>query len=125
MASSLRVLVVIAAALALMPIGGPTAATGSGLYGTVMKGPVRPVCSVDEPCDAPAQLTLVFSQGTKVLARVKSTGKGRYRIALTPGFYDVRATKKVGLTKLPKPHAVHVRAGHWDKINLYFDTGIR
>jgi hypothetical protein len=125
MASIPRILAGVAVALALMPLAGPRGATGSGLYGTVTKGPVRPVCSVDEPCDAPAQLTLVFSRDNQVVARAKSTDKGKYRIALAPGFYDVRATKKVGLTQLPKPHALHVRAGHWDKINLYFDTGIR
>lgn len=125
MASILRIVAGAAVALALMPLGGPSGATGSGLYGTVMKGPIHPVCSIDEPCDGPAQLTLVFSQDKQVIARVKSTDKGKYRIPLAPGFYDVRAAKKVGLTKLPKPHAVHVRAGHWDKINLFFDTGIR
>jgi hypothetical protein len=125
MASILRVAAGVGVAFALVPVGGPSGATGSGLYGTVKKGPVRPVCSVDQPCDVPAQLTLVFSQDGKVVARVKSTATGKYRIALAPGFYDVRATVKVGLTKLPKPHAVHVRGGHWDKISLFFDTGIR
>jgi hypothetical protein len=125
MASILRIAVGVGIAFSLTPVLGPSGATGSGLYGTVKKGPVRPVCSIDQPCDAPAQLTLVFSEDGKVVARVTSTEKGKYRIALAPGFYDVRSTVKVGLTKLPKPHAVHVRGGHWDKINLYFDTGIR
>ena len=51
--------------------------------------------------------------------------QGKYKIALDPGYYSVRTTAKIGLTKLPRPHAVHVRAGHWDRINLFFDTGIR
>jgi hypothetical protein len=125
MATVLRIAAGVGIAFALIPVIGPSGATGSGLYGTVTKGPVRPVCSIDQPCDAPAQLTLVFSADGKVVARVKSTEKGKYRIALAPGFYDLRSTVKIGITKLPKPHAVHVRAGHWDKINLYFDTGIR
>ena len=57
--------------------------------------------------------------------RVRTDKQGRYRIALPAGYYQVRSTVKIGLTKLPKPHSVHVRAGHWDKINLFFDTGIR
>ena len=125
MASILRIAAGVGIAFALTPVPGPSGATGSGLYGTVKKGPVRPVCSIDQPCDAPAQLTLVFSENGKVVARVKSAETGKYRIALAPGFYDVRSTVKVGLTKLPKPHAVHVRGGHWDRINLFFDTGIR
>jgi hypothetical protein len=68
---------------------------------------------------------LVFSKAGTEVARVRATAQGTYRIALAPGYYDVRATVKIGVTRLPKPHAVHVRAGHWDRINLFFDTGIR
>ena len=125
MAPILRFGATVAVALVLLPAVGPSGATGSGLYGSVRKGPVMPVCRQGVPCDAPAQVTLVFSQHGDVIARTKSTEQGKYRIVLAPGFYDVRATVKIGTTKLPKPHAVHVRAGHWDKINLFFDTGIR
>ncbi len=120
-----------AVALVLLPASAPVSATGSGLYGTVRKGPVKPVCQQGVPCDAPAQLTLAFSKTTPAGASyghqavVRTDTQGRYRIALDPGFYDVRATKKVGMSRLPKPHAVHVRRGHWDRINLFFDTGIR
>jgi hypothetical protein len=124
-ASILRLAASAAVALVFLPVAGPSSSTGTGLYGTVRKGPVTPVCRVDVPCDAPAHVTLVFSQSGHEIALVRSTEQGRYRIALDPGYYDVRATVKIGLTKLPKPHAVHVRAGHWDKINLFFDTGIR
>ncbi len=126
MASILRIAAGAAAALALLPVAGPSSATGSGLYGAVRKGPVKPVCQIGVPCDAPvAKTMLVFSKAGQTVARVRSTTAGTYRIALAPGYYDVRATVKIGLTKLPRPHAIHVRAGHWDKINLFFDTGIR
>jgi hypothetical protein len=121
----LRLLTAAAVVIALFIAGSSGGATGSGLYGAVRKGPVMPVCQQGVPCDAPAQVTLVFSRDNQVVARVKSTANGKYRIALAPGFYDVRSTVKVGVTKLPKPHAVHVRSGHWDRINLFFDTGIR
>ena len=114
-----------AAALALLPAAGSGGATGSGLYGTVRKGPIMPVCRIDVPCDGPVYGTLVFSRSGHVVARIRSTKLGTYRIALAAGFYDVRSTVKIGLTKLPKPHAIHVRPGHWDRINLFFDTGIR
>ena len=130
MATILRIAAGAAVALVLLPVAGPGGATGSGLYGTVRKGPVKPVCQAGVPCDAPAQVTLVFgrlaSSPTSVQPiRVRTDKQGRYRIALAPGYYQVRSTVKIGLTKLPKPHSVHVRAGHWDKINLFFDTGIR
>jgi hypothetical protein len=126
MASILRIAAGAAVALVLLPVAGPTEATGSGLYGTVRMGPVKPVCQAGVPCDGPVTKTmLVFSTSGREIGRVRSTAQGTYRIALRPGYYDVRATVRIGLTKLPKPHAIHVRAGHWDKINLFFDTGIR
>src|SRR5579859_1086323 len=130
MASILRIAAGAAVALVLLPTAGPSGATGTGLYGTVRKGPVKPVCQIGVPCDAPAQVTLIFSSmassptSTQQL-RVKTDKQGRYRIALPAGYYQVRSTVKIGLTKLPKPHAVHVRAGNWDKISFFFDTGIR
>jgi hypothetical protein len=125
MSSTARLgLVVAAAALLLLPAAS-AGTSGSGLYGVVKKGPITPVCRVDVPCDAPVKVTLVFSRGGREVARVRSSEKGRYRLGLEPGFYDVRSTVRIGIQKLPKPHALHVRAGHWDKINLFFDTGIR
>ena len=125
MASILRLAAGAAVALVLLPAAATGGSTGSGLYGTVTKGPITPVCQIGVPCDAPVRAMLVFSQSRREVARIRSTEQGRYRISLAPGFYDVRTTVKIGLTKLPKPHAVHVRGGHWDKINLFFDTGIR
>jgi len=130
MASILRIAAGTAVALILLPATGPSSATGSGLYGTVHKGPIRPVCQLGVPCDAPAQLTLVFSSmasspTSRQPVRVRTDKLGRYRIALPAGYYQVRSTVKIGVTTLPKPHAVHVRAGHWDKIAFFFDTGIR
>jgi hypothetical protein len=91
-----------------------------------------PVCQQGVPCDAPAQLTLVFTRTTSsgdstgtTPVSVRSDKNGHYRIALVPGYYAVAATKKVGTTKVPKPHAVHVRKGHWDRMTFSFDTGIR
>ena len=132
MASILRVGAGLAAALALVPAAAPNGATGSGLYGTVRKGPVAPVCRQGVPCDAPSRAALVFSRtptsgwtkGTEQF-EVRPDQKGRYRIALGPGYWDIRAKAKVGISTLPKPHAVHVRKGRWDRIDLFFDTGIR
>jgi len=122
---SARLAVVAALALGLL-VASSSGSTGSGLYGTVRKGPIRPVCQQGVPCDGPvARTTLVFSKSGREVARVRSTAQGTYRLALEPGYYDITATAKVGLSKLPRPHAIHVRAGHWDRINLFFDTGIR
>src|SRR5437899_11182012 len=131
MSSTGRLALVALAALAVLPAAS-AGTTGSGLYGVVKKGPIRPVCQVGIPCDAPVRVTLVFwsarpSGGTmeKVHEAILTDKHGRYRIALAPGFYEVRSAAKIGFTRMPKPHALHVRAGHWDKINLFCDTGLR
>src|SRR5712691_8499281 len=117
-----------AVALVLLPAAGPSRSTGSGLYGTVRKGPVMPVCQIGVPCDAAVQMKLIAFSTARSSGETMETDQeairtdkhGRYRIALAPGFYEVRSVAKIGMTKLPKPHAVHIRTGHWDKINLFF-----
>jgi hypothetical protein len=128
MASVLRLAALAAVTLVLLPAGGSGSATGSGLYGTVRKGPVKPVCQQGVPCDAPLKVKLFFWRTTAPDAGawvVRSDELGRYRIALPPGYYRVQSAVKIGTTKLPRPHTVHVRKGHWDKIDFSFDTGIR
>jgi hypothetical protein len=124
MSSPGRLGLVVVGVLLLVPAAS-SGTTGSGLYGVVKKGPITPACRVGVPCDAPVEVTLVFSRNSHEVARVRSSEKGSYRIGLAPGFYDVRSPVRIGVQKQPKPHALHVRAGHWDRINLLFDTGIR
>jgi hypothetical protein len=130
MPSTGRLGLIVAAALLLLPAA--SAGTGNGLYGIVKKGPVTPVCRVGVPCDAPAQVTLTFSSGgssawAKLTYQVKlrTDTHGRYRTALPPGFYTVSTGRPSEVGRPIKPHAVHVRAGHWDKIDFFIDTGIR
>jgi len=95
----------------------------------VKKGPIRPVCAVGQPCDGPAQVTLVFSRTTAAGALVRfsarSKATGSYRIALPAGYYKVTTKERVGVGRAIKPQHVHVRTRHWDKINFFIDTGIR
>jgi hypothetical protein len=102
--------------------------TGNGLSGIVKKGPITPVCRVGTPCDAPAQATLRFSRstssGTKLYA-VRSKANGAYRIALPSGYYTVTTKERIGVDRNLRPRRVHVRGGHWDRVNFFIDTGIR
>jgi hypothetical protein len=116
------------AILALLPAAA-AGTTGSGLYGTARKGPITPVCRTGVPCDAPARVTLTFesiASSSNLRVQVRTNKKGRYRVALPPGFYTVKTgtTKTVSLRPI-KPGAVHVRKGRWDRINFFVDTGIR
>jgi hypothetical protein len=102
----------------------------SGLHGTVTKGPTVPVCRVGQPCSAPAQVTLAFRRtGTGAYAgrvyRTRSAANGVYRIVLLPGYYTVSTVERIGITPNIRPHAVHVRRAHLDKLDFTIDTGIR
>jgi hypothetical protein len=83
-----------------------------------------PVCRNDVPCEAPAQVTLMFMHGHTVVARGQSDAGGRYRIAIPPGYYAVKTQPRIGLGAI-RPLNVHVRAGHFDRLNFSIDTGIR
>ena len=102
-------------------VGGPAAATGSGLYGTVMRGPVAPVCTTEQPCSVPAGgATLVFLRNGREVARAKTSATGSYRIVLAPGVYAVRAGKRP-----LDPDTVRVRRARMLRVDFSIDTGIR
>jgi hypothetical protein len=96
----------------------------SGLQGFVYKGPTHPVCRVGEPCTAPVQVTLLFRRAGH-LYRTRSSRTGHYRILLTAGYYTVTTLERIGIARNIRPIAVHVRAGHVDRLDFSIDTGIR
>ncbi len=96
----------------------------SGFHGTVTKGPTVPVCRVGEPCTAPAQVTLLFHRAGHTY-RTRSAANGAYRITLPAGYYTVSTVERIGITPNIRPHAVHVRRGHNDRLDFSIDTGIR
>jgi Carboxypeptidase regulatory-like domain len=118
-----RAIAVMAAGLALAA-GASAATSRSGLHGTVMRGPITPVCKVGVPCEAPAGgVTLTFSRAG-VVRETRTDQQGSYRIALPPGIYAVTTSSKP-FGRTPRPARVHVRAGHSDRIAFTIDTGIR
>ena len=95
-----------------------------------MRGPIAPVCAVDQPCDAPAKyVTLVFSRNGEVVRRTKTNDKGRYRVALAPGVYSVRLGKAQGQVQRIgrgfQPTRVRVLANRFRRVDFSIDTGIR
>jgi len=96
----------------------------SGLHGTVFKGPTQPVCRAGQPCSSPAQVTLVFSRGTRFYW-IRTTAAGTYRASLPAGYYTVKTKERIGITRNIRPQRIHVRAGHNDKLDFRIDTGIR
>jgi hypothetical protein len=117
------------AALALAPLAlalavpAATARTPSGLYGTVTRGPISPVCRVGVPCEKPAAkaVFLLIREGSTI--RVRADAGGHYRVRLPPGHYTVRKPDwgPGGIT----PSSVVVPAAHFRRVNFAIDTGIR
>jgi hypothetical protein len=104
------------------------AAQPSGLHGTVTKGPIAPVCRVDQRCDAPVEVTLRFTRPSTTRSpvyTVRSKSSGIYRIALPSGVYAVSVSERIGIDHLVRPRTVRVRSGHVDAIDFFIDTGLR
>jgi hypothetical protein len=100
------------------------AAPRSGLYGTVMRGPITPVCRIGVPCDAPAPKVILTFSRASLVRKTQTDQQGAYRIGLPPGIYSV-GTNSRPFGQTPRPARVHVRAGHVDKVVFTIDTGIR
>ena len=120
-----RCLLLLTAALTISG-GAASGATGSGLRGVVTRGPIMPVCMVDQPCDEPAaNVRLVFVQSGTVVARARTSETGRYRVALAPGRYTVRLLRKPALGRIVKPQTVRVLRARYSRVDFSIDTGIR
>ena len=122
---SARVALVGLAVLTFAVDAGAAVHGASGLQGIVLKGPTRPVCLDNDPCEAPAaSVRLQFSRDGKVVAEVTTTRAGRYSVRLKPGAYTVRAPGRrigVGLT----PRVARVPQGRIGKLDFHLDTGIQ
>jgi hypothetical protein len=102
-----------------------TAATrprvGTGISGSVRRGPVRPVCVAGVPCDGPAAGVVVeIDSGRSAVVRLRTGTDGRFLARVPPGTYTVRV-----VAKRAAPVIVRVRAGAFSRVSLAIDTGIR
>jgi hypothetical protein len=106
--------------------GSPTAPSDTGLAGTVVRGPVRPVCQVDVPCDAPFSASFTVQQGNRVVAGFRSDSQGHFESRLPPGRYLVVPGSDAPIM-LPTAQAKEVEVGPrgLTPVLLQFDTGIR
>ena len=112
------------AVAALTSLAAAASPPTGGFYGLVFKGPIRPLCTIDEPCDAPASVTLLFSRAGRTTA-ARSASDGRYRVLLPVGIYTVTTKEKIGIQRNIRPRNVKVRSGHVDQLDFFIDTGIR
>ena len=106
--------------------GAPTAPSDTGLVGTVVRGPVQPVCRVDVPCDAPFSASFTVQQGDRVVATFRSDAEGHFDVRVVPGMYVVIASPDAPIIS-PRTQAKEVVVGSngLTTVLLHFDTGIR
>jgi hypothetical protein len=101
------------------------AALISGLFGTVFRGPITPLCQETQPCVEPAAgVRLTFVHDGKAVRSVVTTSTGRYRVRLPAGAYVVRLSKTSSIEQM-RPTSVIVRRGAMTRHAFFIDTGIR
>ncbi len=102
---------------------GPAPIGGTGVAGSVRRGPIRPVCVAELPCDGPAPGVLVeVTDRRGVVARTRTGADGRFAVFVPPGSYTVAAT---GGVRRVVPVGVVVKAGAFAEMRISIDTGIR
>jgi hypothetical protein len=97
----------------------------TGLEGTVLRGPIQPVCRIGEPCDAPFSAAFQVWQQQHLVARFHSDSTGHYRVLLAPGAYTVMADSGAPIWPARQAHDVTVGPVGVTRVDLNFDTGIR
>jgi hypothetical protein len=110
----------------LILLSGASAATAtSGLRGTVVLSPTRPVCIENEPCSKPAPgIVMSFSRKGRLVGRTTTGIDGSYRIVLGPGRYAVAFTPRRAPHTLA-PMLVTVVSGAVRRVDFEIDTGLR
>ncbi len=97
----------------------------TGLEGTARRGPTRPVCQVDAPCDAPFSAGFEVRQGDRIVARFNSDSAGHFRVHLPPGNYTVVPDASAGVLLRSQVHEVTVGPSGLTHVEFHFDTGIQ
>ena len=119
-------LLVVALVCGTASCGAPTAPSDTGLVGTVVRGPVQPVCQVNVPCDAPFSASFTVRQGDRVVATFHSDSLGHFDVRLAGGTYVVVPSSDAPIIS-PTAQAKDVVVGPigLTTVLLHFDTGIR
>ena len=124
----MRLVVVVSTLAALAFAAGAQATAPRGtLTGTVMRGPITPVCVAEQPCSEPAaNVTLLFLRNSAVIGRTTTNADGHYRLRLRAGSYAVRRAAVTGsIDRRLAPNRARVYGGRSHRVDFSIDTGIR
>ena len=110
--------------------GGGNAPLLSGVQGQATRGPISPVSQQGQPNDAPfpGVVIVIERQNGSEAARQITDSQGNFKIAVSPGVYEVVGLPPNGSSGPPTPEApqtVAVVAGQYATVNVSYDTGIR
>lgn len=98
----------------------------TGLTGTVVRGPVTPVCQIQTPCDAPFSATFTVEQSSRRITQFQSDAQGRFTVMLPSGVYRiVPAADAPIISPQSQVKDVQVLPAGLTEVRLEFDTGIR
>ena len=105
---------------------GASATETSGLRGLVTRGPITPICTIEQPCDEPAaNVKLAFLRAGQVVRTVRTDENGKYRAVLRPGAYSVQVARGAAIGRGLTPRMVRVVRGRFVRVDFSIDTGIR
>jgi hypothetical protein len=112
---------------AILWLAQTASATGtSGLRGLVTRGPITPICMVEQPCDEPAAgVKLAFLRAGQIVQTARTDENGKYRVVLRPGAYSVRVARTAAIGRGLTPRTVRVVRGRFLRVDFSIDTGIR
>ena len=100
---------------------GPT-----GVAGTALIDPARPVCTIDEPCTRPdGHELLAFWRSSQRVATVTTRADGTFRVTLRPGVYRVTLPRRSGFASRLTPVQVRVPRSGFVRVTFHVDVGIR
>lgn len=101
-------------------------ALDTGLQGQVIRGPITPVCTENEPCDAPFSAWFIVLKDDREVSRFESDNDGKFTVALDPGVYTIVPDNSAPLMHPQQQRKeVEVQTEGMTQVTLYFDTGIR
>lgn len=105
------------------------AAPSGGIVGTVMIGPMCPASQANgagTACpDQPYPATIVVQDQTgKQVAQVLANPSGQFKLDLAPGVYTLVPQSRDAITHAGSQN-VTVSAGHYTRVTITYDSGIR